>query len=514
MKSLKTIIIAGIVLVAVLIATFVVIHLPDSSDAAVEESSAEDSTSTTSSSETTYVVNRDSDDLVRFTIVPTDRQVDDDTSYAYASEELDVTITRTEDESGSVSYSYDVSPDPGKFEYNTSMFRSMLYTVTSISASTVVEENAKDLTVYGLDQPTATIKTYYSDGTEVDIIIGSMAPVDEAYYCMTNESNTVYTIGSYVDSLLVRRPIEYRDITLFPTYTDDDIYTSIEWVSMTDYDGNVIEILLDSNAENEYNTESSQYVMLQPYQVSGNTSTIETNILDIASTLTLGSIIKDLDESEYAQYGLDNPAKLEMRDILGNEVHLLVGKTCPNTDYTYCMIDGTNTLITANSDAFTCIGQSYVQFMLRTVWSYNIEQLQSVDIQIGDEAYDMQVSHYVKQNANGNDADGVTGTLNGEDIIETNVRRLYIKCLYFRIIDNLTDDEKAEYADAEAYATITITLDDNESHTLELIPMTDRKYAMRLDGDVEYYCNKSSLTSLEKSLGYVQAGDELDYSFS
>jgi hypothetical protein len=512
MKSLKTIIIAGIVLVAVLIATVVVIHLPDNSDATVEASSAEESSTT--SSETVYVVNRDSDDLVRFTVEPTGRQVDDDTAYAYASEELDVTITRTEDENGSVSYSYDVSPDPGKFEYNTSMFRSMLYTVSSISASTVVEKDAKDLSIYGLDDPTATIKTYYEDGTEVDIILGSMAPVDEAYYCMTSESNDVYTIGSYVDSLLVRRPIEYRDITLFPTYTDDDVYTSIEWVSMTDYDGNVIEIQLDSDLENEYNTESSQYVMLQPYQVSGNTSTIETNILDVASTLTLGSIIKDLDESEYAQYGLDKPAKLEMRDILGNEVHLLVGNTCPNTDYTYCMIEDTNTLITANSDAFTCIGQSYVQFMLRTIWSYNIEDLQSVYIQIGDEDYDMQVSHYVKQNANGNDADGVTGTLNGEDIIETNVRRLYIKCLYFRIIDNLTEDEKKEYADSEAYATITINLDNGESHTLELIPMTDRKYALRLDGELEYYCNKSSLTNLEKSLSYVQAGDELDMSFS
>jgi hypothetical protein len=221
MKSLKTIIIAGIVLVAVLIATVVVIHLPDNSDATVEASSAEESTT---SSETVYVVNKNYDELVRFTVVPTERQVDDDTSYAYASEELDVTVNRTEDENGSISYTYDVSPDPGKFEYNTSMFRSMLYTISSISASTVVEENAKDLSIYGLDQPTATIQTYYEDGTEVDIIIGSMAPVDEAYYCMTNESDTVYTIGSYVDSLLVRRPIDYRDITLFPTYTDDDIY--------------------------------------------------------------------------------------------------------------------------------------------------------------------------------------------------------------------------------------------------------------------------------------------------
>ena len=42
----------------------------------------------------------------------------------------------------------------------------MLYTLTSISAAnSVVEEDARDLSVYGLDEPTATVKTYYSDGS-------------------------------------------------------------------------------------------------------------------------------------------------------------------------------------------------------------------------------------------------------------------------------------------------------------------------------------------------------------
>ena len=509
MKSLKTIIIAGAVLIAFIIASVVVTHLPSGSGDTTETSSAEESTA----SETTYIINRDYDSLERFTIVPTERQVDEDTSYAYASEELDVKISKETDENGSVTYSYDVSPDPGKFEYDTSMFRSMLYTLTSISAGSVVEENAEDLSIYGLDEPTATVKTYYSDGSEVDIIIGSQAPVDEDYYCMTSESNTVYTIGSYVDSLLVRRPIEYRDITLFPTYSDDDIYTNINWVKLTSRDGSEIEIALDSDQSNEYNTEGSQYVMLEPYQVSGNATTIQQNILDVVATLTLGSIVKDIDEDEYAEYGLDTPAKLEMSDTSDNEVHLLIGDTCPNTDYTYCMLEGTDTLITCATSALDWDGISYVQFMLRTVWTYSIEQLKQLDINIDGTEHVVKVTHSTKQNANGNDADKVEGTLDGEEIIETNIRRLYIKCLYFRVIDNLTDDEKKEYADAKATSKITITLEGGEEHTLELVPMTDRKYAMRLDGEMEYYCYKKNLTSLETAIGYVKNHEELDFSF-
>ena len=364
MKSLKTIIIAGVVLVVFIIASIVVINIPKASDATEEETSTAET-----AAETVYVINKDYSTLNRFTVVPTEREVSEDTAYAYASEALDVKITQTSDENGTVSFLYEASPDPGKFVYDTSKFRSMMYTVTSISAVNLVEENAKDLSVYGLDEPTATVKTYYDDGSEVDLIIGSQAPVDGNYYCMTTESNTVYTIGSYVDSLLVRRPIEYRNITLFPVYTEDDIYTNINWVRTTERDGTCIEIQLDSSQENEYNTEGSQYVMLQPYQVSGNDTVIKSNILDVVATLSLGSIIKDIDESKYAEYGLDKPAKLEMSDIAGNSVSLLLGSTCPNTDYTYCMIEGTDTLITCTTSALQWMGGSYVQYMLRTVWS-------------------------------------------------------------------------------------------------------------------------------------------------
>ena len=509
MKSLKTIIIAGVILVVFIIASIVVMHLPQRSDNGVEETSAAE----TSSAETVYVVNKDYNTLERFTVVPTERDVNEDTGYAYAAEELDVKITQTTDEKGNVSYEYDASPDPGKFEYDTSKFRSMMYTLTSISAIKLVEEDAKNLSDYGLDEPTATVKTYYTDGSELDIIIGSQAPVDENYYCMTSDSNTVYTIGSYVDSLLVRRPIEYRDITLFPAYTEDEIYENINWVKLTERSGDCVEVLLDSDQSNEFNTENSAYVMLQPYQVSGNDTTIKSYILDVVSTLTLGSIIEDIEEDQYAEYGLNNPAKLEMTDIAGNSISLLIGNTCPNPDYTFCMIEGTETLITCNSSAFSWMGLSYVQLMLRSVWTFDIEQLQSIDIDINGETYDIQVEHYTKKNANGNDADGVKGTLNGQEISETNVRRLYIKCLYFRIIDNLTEDEKSEYAKADAYATITLHLSESGDHTLELIRMTDRKYAMRVDGELEYYCYKKNITSLRDSIGYVLDGDELNFNF-
>ena len=76
MKSLKTIIIAGAVLVAFIIASIVVTHMPKSSDAQTEAASSVES----SAAETAYVINRSYDELERFTIVPTERKVDENTS--------------------------------------------------------------------------------------------------------------------------------------------------------------------------------------------------------------------------------------------------------------------------------------------------------------------------------------------------------------------------------------------------------------------------------------------------
>ena len=46
---------------------------------------------------------------------------------------------------------YNVTPDSEFFAYDTSKFRSMMFTLTSLTAIQKIEENPKDLSIYGLD---------------------------------------------------------------------------------------------------------------------------------------------------------------------------------------------------------------------------------------------------------------------------------------------------------------------------------------------------------------------------
>jgi hypothetical protein len=139
-------------------------------------------------------------------------------------------------------YSYSAAPKDAFFDYNTSKFRSMMYTMTSLTATALVEEEPEDLSIYGLDKPQFSMEISFKNGDKTTLYVGNETPIAGNYYVITDKVNTVYTIGNYLSSLVMRRPIMYRYIEIFPTYEDEDIYTNINYVGITRRDGTAIDI--------------------------------------------------------------------------------------------------------------------------------------------------------------------------------------------------------------------------------------------------------------------------------
>jgi hypothetical protein len=492
MKSIKPILISIAVIVVVLIAMVILIYVvPETTE--TEEDTTETTEETTTTSETVYIVNENYEDLVSFDILPTE------------GTDIHVDVNVTDD-----GYEFDVEPASTFFDYDSSMLRSMTYTVTSMSAKSVVDDDDPDLAAYGLDEPWHTVRTTYSDGHVVEIYLGNQTPVDSNYYCMSNLSDDIYVLGSYMVSLLTRTDLDYRAITLFPTYTDDDIYSNIDWIKITERDGTEIELVLDEDQTNEYNVTSSLYVMLQPQQGSGNDTIIESDLMDIVATVEASDILCDITEDEYKDYGFDDPVRLEMTDVSGNSLDLLIGDVCPNDSYTYVMVNGSDTVLSCPTSALTWQNINYYDLMIRTVWSCSITNVASIDYELDGVTHSLQMEHYVTQNANGNDTDGINATLDGQEILETNARRLFVRTLNFRAIgDASTDDVEG----IEPLGTVTITMLDGTSNTMELYPLNDRQYAVSIDGVIQSYCYKKNYNTLVEAIDLVLSGEELDFSF-
>ena len=72
--------------------------------------------------------------------------------------------------------------------------KTLVENVAAMTASDFVEENAADLSKYGLDKPTAVVTVKYTDNTEFSFSMGNEVAADTSkiYFCETGKT-TVYT---------------------------------------------------------------------------------------------------------------------------------------------------------------------------------------------------------------------------------------------------------------------------------------------------------------------------------
>lgn len=487
-KSLRPILIGVVIIVilAVLLLAFMVIFPEREEEVLVE------STAPTSEEPVRYVIKEDGDSLVRLRAIHPDGET--------------LTVDYVRDEDGSLSY--EIDPKAKFFEYNTSKFRSMMFTLTSLTAVDFVEENPEDLSIYGLDTPQYQMELTFEDGKVINLYVGDNTPVDYYYYAMTDAGNTVYTIGNYLTTLIMRGELDYRNIKTFPQYTDDDIYTNINWIRLTNADGVAMEIVLDSEFTIEGNKASSTYMMLSPVLSSCTDELVQEKLLDVAATITYGDILCDITAEQLAEYGLDKPRRFEMKDIGENSIDLVLGGSIGS--YTYAVMGEQYdafmngevdelTILTYASDAFACIDIEYTTLLNRAIWIQDIHSIKSIVYEMNGDTYTMVLSEYDDVTGSGVDVVRTVGCINGKDITETNTKRLYSRTLNIREVGEL--DRSIELGEAEY--KITLNLREGGSRILEMIPLNDRQYACRVDGKAEFYVYKTNIQTLVTALERV-----------
>lgn len=490
-KGLKPIIITAAVILVVAVAMVLMIYVFPESGAS---QAAEPNPTETPAPVNVKIVEEDASKLVSFEALPAD------------GESMLVELGRNSD--GDISYT--VTPETKYFDYDQSKFRSMIYTLTSVSATNFVEENAQDLAIYGLDKPQFTMRCTYEGGRVLDLCVGKTTPTDSNFYVKTNESNDVYTLGSYVVSLLMRTDLDYRQITLFPTYTDDAIYSNINYVKMTLRDGSVIELQMeDVKNPRDENVTGSAFFMLQPVLSSCNDTVVQTKVLDSVAQLTNSGVLADISEDEYGDYGFDNPAMLDMTDVSGNSVSILVGHQS-ESGYYYVMLEKSpETVIMCPAEAFAWLDVNYIELINRVIWYENIVDVDNIVYKLDGVEYVVEMQHFTTEDEDGTTKKSLTATLNGNEISEQNARRLFVRTLNFRIIGDVPSDA----VPGEGQYSLTINRLDGSSRTLELSMLNDRQFACTLDGETKFYVYKKNVTTLLEAFETVLDGRDLPMSF-
>ena len=97
---------------------------------------------------------------------------------------------------------------------NNSLINNRLWSLSSIWAENIIEEEPEDLAVYGLDNPVGRVLVGDMDGTTVEFIFGNLTPSRSSFYIMVAGSPAVYTLSTFSSDLLLFSLDSVRDKSL------------------------------------------------------------------------------------------------------------------------------------------------------------------------------------------------------------------------------------------------------------------------------------------------------------
>ncbi len=177
--------------------------------------------------------------------------------------------------------------------------------VGSIYAYDTIDRSGKDLGKYGFSSPTATAIVTDTDGKQFHFTVGSLMPNGSAYYVMKDD-HTVYAVSSeYLTFVLAdAQSFISKQITAIPA---DTAYL-VDYLTITKNGQPYLKIVAMDDTESVHQNSTGVFKMLYPYQGLGG----DANIVDYLNTLCnlTATTVQHLgtDPEALAQYGLTQPA--------------------------------------------------------------------------------------------------------------------------------------------------------------------------------------------------------------
>lgn len=279
---------------------------------------------------------------------------------------------------------YEEEPDfPLNQQYVTVMAKGLM----NVSAERVIsEEDAGELSEYGFDNPTTTIRFTEKDGTENVFYIGNENPSTENYYFRKEGDNNVYQINADLKMNFMMGLYDLFDMEKFPVVEKlsfahveiqtKDLNMKIKGVVDKDNETYIDDYYIEQEKDWYISIDGSEYKM-------GNQITLNAMIEEMSAYDFYRAIDYNVTEQDLPKYGLDNPAAIitvdyqvldektaeivEIQDgisevqcdVLDKQYKLYIGKQTSDINYAedyYVRLDG--------SDKIYTMEESVIQRML------------------------------------------------------------------------------------------------------------------------------------------------------
>lgn len=407
-----------------------------------------------------------------------------------------------------------VKKDETDFPVNQTTLDSAASAIASVDSDRVLED-VDDLSEYGLDSPSNTIKIVTkSDKEDGDDITTTLYVGDEnsstsQYYVRKDDDEkTVYLIDSSCVEPFTKSLNDYAQMEDFPAISNTDTITKIS-----------------VHGDNSY--ELSKDKDTSTWSVKGSEDEEKADSATVSSLVSsFGSMayssLADYKCDDKSKYGLDKPyatitvdyqeevadedtsSSEEETKMADKQLTIFVGNETDDSGR-YVMVNNSNEVYTMSTDTLSALtDKSEEDFWDMTVSYVSLNSLGSLKVNYQGSDYKVNVSRETSTDDDGNDTETVTYKLNGSDLDETTFTTFYNKLINMTAQKRLTDKYEP---DGDAELTAAFTEEDGNTLEVAYYSYDTNYYAAVVDNKV-YLVNKMNVKELFTAFESVVGTEE------
>ena len=438
-----------------------------------------------------------------------------------------------------------VKKDETDFPVNQTTLDSAASAIASVDSDRVLED-VDDLSEYGLDSPSNTIKIVTkSDEEDGDDITTTLYVGDEnsstsQYYVRKDDDEkTVYLIDSSCVEPFAKSLNDYAQMEDFPAISNTDTITKISVDGDNSYelskdedtstwsvkgsedeekaDSATVSSLVSSFGSMAYSSladykcdDKSKYGLDKPYatitvdyqeEVADDDTQDDTTASGEAADEDASSVEENSDDAEQDTESDESVSETKMAD---KQLTILVGNETDDSSR-YVMVNDSNEVYTMSTDTLSALtDKSEEDFWDMTVSYVSLNSLGSLKVNYQGSDYKVNVSRETSTDDDGNDTETVTYKLNGSDLDETTFITFYNKLINMTAQKRLTDKYEP---DGDAELTATFTEEDGDTQEVAYYSYDTNYYAAVVDNKV-YLVNKMSVKELFTAFESVVGTEE------
>jgi len=438
-----------------------------------------------------------------------------------------------------------VKKDETDFPVNQTTLDSAASAIASVDSDRVLED-VDDLSEYGLDSPSNTIKIVTkSDEEDGDDITTTLYVGDEnsstsQYYVRKDDDEkTVYLIDSSCVEPFTKSLNDYAQMEDFPAISNTDTITKISVDGDNSYelskdedtstwsvkgsedeekaDSATVSSLVSSFGSMAYSSladykcdDKSKYGLDQPYatitvdyqeEVADDDTQDDTTASGETADEDVSSVEENSDDAEQDTESDESVSETKMAD---KQLTILVGNETDDSSR-YVMVNDSNEVYTMSTDTLSALtDKSEEDFWDMTVSYVSLNSLGSLKVNYQGSDYKVNVSRETSTDDDGNDTETVTYKLNGSDLDETTFTTFYNKLINMTAQKRLTDKYEP---DGDAELTAIFTEEDGDTQEVAYYSYDTNYYAAVVDNKV-YLVNKMNVKELFTAFESVVGTEE------